>query len=68
MHCVRSGVHLALICLLEGQNIPKKKRTDEIVACRIKQKYGLRTEVSVVKHPLSGKREERELTSLKWEA
>ena len=64
MRCVRSGVHSALIRLLKGQNIPKKKRTtDEIAAYRIKQKSGLHTEVSVVKHPLSGKREERVLVS-----
>lgn len=64
MRCVRSGVHSALIRILKGQKIPKKKRSaDEIAAYRIKQKPGLNIEVSVVKHPLSGKREERVLVS-----
>ena len=64
VRCVRSGVHSALISILKGKKIPKKDRTtEEIAAFRIKQKPGLNTEVSVVKHPLSGKREERVLVS-----
>ena len=61
---VRSGVHSALIRILKDQKIPKKKRTtDEIAAYRIKQKPGLNIEVSKVKHPLTGKQEERVLVS-----
>ena len=64
VRCVRSGVHSALIRILREQKIPKKKRTtDEIAAYRIKRKPGLNIEVSEVKHPLSGKREERVLVS-----
>ena len=64
MQCVRSGVHSALVSILKGQNIPKKRRTtDEVAAYRIKRKPGLNTKVRVVKHPLSGKREERVLVS-----
>lgn len=62
MQCVRSGVHSALLCILKGQTIPKKKRsTDDIAAFRIKHKRQLDLSAQWVKNPLTGKKEERVL-------
>ena len=59
---VRDCVHSALLRILNGKGIPKKKRTlDDIAAYRIKQKPLLSVVAGVVKNPLSGKREERVL-------
>ena len=55
-------MHSALLRILKGKDVPKKKRTiDEIAAYRIKQKPLLNVITGVVKNPLSGKEEERVL-------
>ena len=59
---VRDCVHSALLRILNGKGIPKKKRTlYDIAAYRIKQKPLLSVVAGVVKNPLSGKQEERVL-------
>ena len=61
---MRSGVYSALLQILKGRSIPKKKRNlDEIAAYRIKHKPHLTICVNTVKNPLTGKKEERVLVT-----
>ena len=68
VRCVRSGVHSALISILKGKSIPKKDRSTDEIAYRIKQKPGFNTTVDVVRNPLTGKKEERVLEPIRMKS